>query len=238
MEKGRGDLRAKARIRKEGVMMQPACKVWIRDILAGTYGREKGEFGSPYVACNGKNVFRVNLIAPTKDMYAVEGYSSLTLDDGSASIRVKAWKEDVRFLKNVKIGDVVLVIGKIREYNEERYIVPEMVRVMEDQWAFVRKLELVKMYGRKEQPLVVEVETGEEHQLQNQGVEYETISESFSTRQMVIGALKDMGPEKGAAFSQIAGKVRAEESEIRRVLNELLEEGEIYEVSGYFKLTA
>ena len=37
---------------------------------------------------------------------------SLSLDDGSGAIRVKAWNETINLFLDVDIGDLVLVIGK------------------------------------------------------------------------------------------------------------------------------
>lgn len=48
-------------------------------------------------------------------------YATISLDDGSDTIRVKAWGE-VEKLLNVNEGDIVDVLGRVRYYNDEFYI--------------------------------------------------------------------------------------------------------------------
>ena len=40
------------------------------------------------------------------------------------------------------VGDAVLVIGKVREFDNERYILPEIVKKTNIEWMNARKLEL------------------------------------------------------------------------------------------------
>ena len=225
-------------------MALTAYKVWIKDLVVNECKKEEGEFGSTYVEINGKKVSRVNILTPVIDVYNTDGYSSITLNDGSENIRAKAWKEDIRFFENVKIGDIVLLIGKIKEWKGEKYLAPEVLRQMNEQWAFVRKLELAKLYGKKEIPIpnVVDEYIQEDTQ-KNKGYEEEriveeSVVESSSTRQKIVLAIKDLDSENGAEVLKITNKLKLDDSEIKKVLNELLEEGEIYEPrSGCFKLT-
>jgi len=60
-------------------------------------------------------------------------FESITLDDGSDTIRVKVWgEEDAALLEGVKENTLALVIGKIRKYEDEVYLVPEIVRELKD----------------------------------------------------------------------------------------------------------
>jgi RPA family protein len=97
-----------------------------------------------------KKVSRVNLVANVIDKYSDENkpYVSATLDDSTGQIRVKAFADFTNILSDVNIGDTVLIIGMIRVFNNEIYVTPEIAKVVEPKWGLVRKLELLKEYGK------------------------------------------------------------------------------------------
>ncbi|MBS3113123.1 hypothetical protein J4418_03505 [Candidatus Woesearchaeota archaeon] len=45
------------------------------------------------------------------------------------------------------IGNVINVIGKIREFNNERYILPEIIKRVSPKWLLVRKKEIECLYN-------------------------------------------------------------------------------------------
>ena len=93
---------------------------------------------------NGMNISRVNIVATL--IYKSEdlNYDSAIIDDGGGRILVRGFEKSNIF-SNVDVGDVVLVVGKIRDFNNERYIIPEILKKVEDAgWMNVRKLELRK----------------------------------------------------------------------------------------------
>lgn len=73
-----------------------------------------------------------------------KSYGFLVLDDGTETIRVKVWKEDVKLIERYSEGDIVDVFGKVREFGEEIYIVPEIVtRIDDPNWEILRELEII-----------------------------------------------------------------------------------------------
>ena len=94
---------------------QTACIFWIRDLVNAT--PELNSDGFRVFSVGGKIARRVNVIAAVIDSYdnLEKRYSSITLDDGSAQIKVKAWDEDTATLGDTKIGDMVLVVGLLHE---------------------------------------------------------------------------------------------------------------------------
>ena len=103
---------------------QTAYKVWIANLVTGIYSKGQGEFDPGHVIIGDKLVSRVNLIAGVIDKFTGEGYMTLSLDDSSGIIRVKAWKDDTKLIQDVDIGDLVTVIGKVKTYNNEIFIAP------------------------------------------------------------------------------------------------------------------
>jgi hypothetical protein len=59
-------------------------------------------------------------------------YGWMTIDDGTAVIRAKAWGEDVSWLEKVDKGSSVVVFGRVGSYQNELYLVPDFVKIVED----------------------------------------------------------------------------------------------------------
>ena len=71
-------------------------------------------------------------------------YGSFTIDDGTATTRIKAWSEKIGLLDKVKEGEIVDVIGRVGEYQDEIYILPDiLIPVTPNYWLY-RELELSK----------------------------------------------------------------------------------------------
>jgi hypothetical protein len=81
-----------------------------------------------------------------KNIREDQTYGSLRLDDGTETIRVKAWRQDVPTIAGIKVGDLIDVIGRVREYEGEIYLTPEVLARVEDpNWELVRELEILEM---------------------------------------------------------------------------------------------
>src|SRR3989338_5737482 len=107
-----------------------AYKVWVSDLVTNPYIKMSGEFESNYVEVKEKQVSRVNIIGTIVSKLESEdkNYISLVLDDSSEQIRIKTWREDVKIIKKFNVGECILVIGKVKNYNDETYVLPEIVK--------------------------------------------------------------------------------------------------------------
>ena len=139
-----------------------AVKLRIKDLVEGT--------------CDGRSVSTIfgevseaRILGTLIDIFVSddENYMSLTVDDGTETVRIKAWRQDVGKLKKFSKGDLIDVVGKVREYNEEIYLTPEVVlKVSPNKWV-LRELELMKLYVRsgalekvlEREPLEKEIES-------------------------------------------------------------------------------
>jgi RecG-like helicase len=96
-----------------------------------------------------KKIVRVNVIASVIDKYIQDGekkYASVTIDDASGQIKLKAFGDDIFALKDLTQGDTLQIIGIVREYNSELYITPEIAKKVDPKWLLVRKLEIQKAH--------------------------------------------------------------------------------------------
>ena len=218
------------------IQRKPACKVWISDIGNGQLQHETGEFGMYYFVLKDNPISRVNLIGSVVDVFISpeRSFASVALDDGSGTINVRTFKEDIGMLEGLKVGDMVMVIGRIREYNNDKYIIPEIIKNLNDpNWELVRRLELLKEYGvpKVEIKDFVEVKSGNTVMVENgsENVVSEQVGEVTSSSRNKILSLIEKADENGAEHSLILSSLGITEEEAAPILKELLSEGEIYQ---------
>jgi len=191
-----------------------AKKVRISDILSGKWIKKEGMEPS-YIETNyGERVSRARILCTIVSKFASEdgNFGSITLDDGTDTIRAKTFKT-VKPLESFEVGHVVDVIGKVKEYNGEIYIVPEIVKKIDDpNYEILRILEIKKnLQGKDEKE-----ETEKPKEDDKEGLRKEILT--------VIENAKD-----GASYDDILKNVTGEDEKIEEVINELLSEGICYE---------
>jgi len=214
----------------EQIERQVAYKIWLSNLNNGEYTKQEGEFAPNYINVDGKKISRINTVATViqKTTSDDETYSSLTIDDGSAQIRVKAWKEDVKIFSEVDVSDLILLIGKLREYQDELYITPEVVKKVSPKFQILRNLELNKEYG-KPKPLSMELNTKEE----TIEVKEEKIGNSpEQNRQVLLDKIQEFDQGEGAEISKVLTNSGIEEKEAEKMLQSLLLEGEVFNISS------
>lgn len=220
-----------------------AYKVWISDILMSEiYNDENPEFPVQFIKIKNQNISKVNVMANVVEKFLNENksFASITLDDGSGSIRAKAWKEDISKLENINIGDIVNIIGRPRVYNEESYIVPELIRKVEDpNFEVLRKLELLKLYGKPNLNgiRISNVEIKEEKKNEDYVEEIVVNQSSENNRQTIIKLIEKFDDGNGTEVGKIIDISNISRESVISIINELLTEGEIFEIrEGYVKL--
>lgn len=120
---------------------QTAYKLCVADILKGEL--IKDEFSATRVNLNGYEALRVNVIA-TMVFKSIQGqgFAGAIIDDGTGRISLRAF-ENADIFQNTEVGDAALIIGKIREFNGEKYLVPEILKKIENpEWVKLRNMEL------------------------------------------------------------------------------------------------
>lgn len=217
-----------------------AYRFWIKDIINAIPISQEGIH---LFEIRGKEALRVNIIAAVvnKQTNEEKTYSTITLDDGTETIRVKTWREDIKQLEGVNIGDPVMVVGKIRFYGNELSIMPEIVKKQEPEWLQVRKQELEKHYGKPEEK-GQEIEKEEPEQKEEEKpsaiVEEEVVNEPTQTaRQKILEIVENETSQEGAQISQVVQRSGLKEEEAEKAIDELLKEGELFQPrTGFLKV--
>lgn len=189
---------------------QVAFKVRISDILNSVF--MKDEMSAGFIKINDVTVSRVNLIATVVYKAEDQSANSVMIDDGTGKIILKSFEAFLPFSK-VDVGDIVLAIGKIREFNNEKYIIPEILKKLDNNsWINVRKLELKDsiVIEQKESPLEEVVEI-----LPN-------------SSENIYSLIKKIDSGEGADIDEIIKQSGLADAE--SIISRLLENGDIFEI--------
>ena len=188
-------------IRKRNV----AFKLRIGDILKGRPMMDEGKF--LFLELGDKKVVRVNILANCVDKFVQEGdrkYATLTVDDASGQFKLKAFGDDVAMFEDIVQGDTLQIIGNVREWNGELYVIAEVAKKVDARWLLVRKLEIQN--ARKDMPV------------ESSGLKGEIMEK-------IKAAEVDGGIDRDVIVMDIEASPEAIEVEIKK----LLEEGLVYE---------
>ncbi|MFC1666224.1 OB-fold nucleic acid binding domain-containing protein [Nanoarchaeota archaeon] len=127
-----------------------AFKFRVGDIFVGKPVFIEERFS--FLELGDKKIIRVNLIGNIVDKFDSEGdkkYSFITLDDGSGQIKLKSFGDDVEKFSGFSQGQTVCVIGVLRNWNNETYIAPEIIKEQDVKYLVLRKMEIEKERNKK-----------------------------------------------------------------------------------------
>ncbi len=204
---------------------QTAYKIWIKDVHSAQSQVDSTTGFSSYLSRD-KIIVRVNIIGSIIDSFQSGNYGSYVLDDGSAQIRLKVWGDDIFLVEGKSIGDFILVVGRIADFQGERYIRPEIVRGIHYDWALFRRLELIKEYGlpQKKEKVVM---SKEEKSVPE-------VEPSLLAREMVLNTIEK---EEEVSEEVLFKACELPRDKVSAAIYDLLKEGEIFSPKkGYYRL--
>ena len=220
----------------ETINRNTAYKIWIASLINGNYIKGQEQFESGYIEFNSEKISRVNLVGGVIDKNSAEKYVSVNLDDGSGIISLRAWNENMDLFLDVNIGDLILVIGKLKEYNNRIYVTPEIVRKLDNPlWLKVRKLELVRSYGDVKRVESMGVVEGQEFSSPVNEDDMTTVVEekmedsSGNFRSVLLGLIESLDSGNGADVNEVLKKSGLGENG-RDTVQDLIKSGEIFEL--------
>ncbi len=246
---------------EDPVKRQTAVKIRISDIKNSRYIKTEGEWEPNYLLTPYETkVSRVNLLGTVID----SDNNSFNIDDGTGQIIIRSFEE---LSKNQEIGNLVIVIGKPREFNEI-YVAPEIIKKIENkqkEWVELRKLELEKLYAstpQVEMPSKTESLSGietknneteaaqqqetktQQKEAHNEPLEEiqepepaETPGQESKTFDTILNTIKQLDDGNGADIENIISSSGLSEHEVENVVNNLLVDGEAFEIKpGRLKL--
>jgi len=190
----------------EDFKRQIARKVSITELQNGSYIRQEG-WQSNYVQTpSGDKVSRVNILGT---VVSEQQMGQFTIDDGTGKIMIRKFEES-QIIPDLEIGQVIMVIGRTREFGNQIYILPEIIKPIQNKiWIQVRLQEL----QRSSKIIPEEVEQPKE----------------IPTLKEVHEIIKELDAGEVVDIEEVLQKLQHEKSE--EIVQKLLREGEIFEIS-------
>ena len=219
---------------------QPAYFVEVKELLKGAFTKNQGWDPNFVTTSFGMKVSRTTVIGTVVEI----DEQSISVDDSTGIISARVFDDNALF-EGLKSGDVVMVIGKVRQYGEQNYITPEIVRKLDAAWVQYRKknVELIKkLYAEskiKQEELQASAEdfsNGAEvvQEIVESSVE-ETTNQKTSILEKVMKYIDD--EDKGSGVEKVKVLDKFDDEDVIDALDSLIMEGDIFEVKpGVFKV--
>jgi len=183
------------------IKRQVAVKAWIKELTSSSYVQESDLRPNYVLTQDNKKISRVNLLGAVVSLDQT-GLLSFVLDDGSSTITIRSFEQNPAW--KVELGEVVLVVGRPRQYGTEIYVLPEIIKKIDNKnWIEVRKIELGET-------TVVE----------------QTVQEKGSNSE-VYNLIKKLDEGSGVLVDAVIEKL----SDAEKIIDNLLSRGEVFEVS-------
>ncbi|MBN2101693.1 MAG: hypothetical protein JW716_02370 [Candidatus Aenigmarchaeota archaeon] len=251
------------------VERQTARKVRVKDIVNGRWVKKEGMVPSYAVTFYSEKVSRVELVGTVVASFTSENenFRTITIDDSTETVRIKAFKplesnskdqseanriekamKSFDILNKVKTGDLISIVGRLKEYNEEIYVMPELIRKITHKEELVHRLETAeKIAGVKKTGEIIS-KLREKYQDENNIVEYikrtypdikdywislslnkseEPGDDRLELRKQIMKIIEVS--QDGIKYTELLSKIKGHDTDIEAVINDLLNEGVCYE---------
>lgn len=242
-------------------MRSPGYKLKIEDLVQGEYIRSpEGTEPSYLLTPWGRHVARARVMGTVADKFVREdqGYATLRIDDGSETISLRAWREAVPELDRFGVGELIDVLGRVREYEGEIYLVPELIlRVEDPNWELVRELEIIgfkrEALSEGVRPRRIPTERPGPSQLKIDLPQHTKTTEPTAEdveeepplpevpdeiKKQVILAIEKLDKGEGATPAEVAIELNLPQPQVEDAFRVIFVGGDIFEpVAGRFKLT-
>jgi len=187
-------------------------------LLGGQFVKGEAQIQPSYVIASGKKFSRVHIIAV---IVAITG-NEATLDDGTGKIVARSF-ENPGFFTNIQLGDIVRIIGKVRAFNEQIYIIPEIIKKMTNrEWVTFHKLQH-RLHRKQDVHQEMSPDIAEE--IIDDIDPAHTISQTPS--EDILQQIKDLDTGDGA---QIEAIIAGGGLETEKIIQNLLETGDVFEI--------
>ncbi len=191
---------------------QTAYKIRIKDILNFKYIKTEG-FDPNYLEIQSQEISRINIMGVVIQKSRLDNYKTLVIDDSTGKISARIFENKV-FLDKIEVGDIVLVIGRPREFSSEKYILIETIKKIDPAWTKVRELELEKNIA-EHIPIT-----------KNKIPVKESIVDLNPTNK-IIKLIKELDKGNGVSIEELSSK---NIEGIDKMVDVLLKEGDVFEI--------
>ncbi len=216
-----------------------ACKVFIQSIIKGKYVLGKEQEPNYLELGEELKIYRINLIAVIINKEKVGMIANLLLDDGTGRIIARLFEES-KALQNVEVGEVVQIIGRVRVFNDEKYISPEIIKKIDSLWLKVRNKELERLLMFKAGNNTPESNTNEKNEANISSENSEEVSNNEISNEeasvihnedvlyeKLVKLIKELDRGQGVLIEEVIDKSPLKDTET--IINRMLENGDIFQ---------
>ncbi len=224
-----------------------AVKCTIGRINAYTFVQEDEQNSNYLQTPDGQKIFRLNIMGIIVNKEKQGNITHLLLDDGTGKIILRSFEEN-KNVRELMVGDMVMVIGRVRVYNQEKYLSAEILKKIDSIWIKVRKLELKEEFELTETnlveeerkiplntPIIIKPAIAVASSTLNEGIEEEIIEEEIQGMpvntqlfvQKILILIKELDTGSGAPIEEIISKSPLNETE--KLLEQMLQKGDIFQ---------
>ena len=193
---------------KKDFSRQPAIKITIGSLLFCNYVEQNDDDPNYLELSSGEKLYRLNLMAVILDKENVGAITNLLVDDGTGKIILRSFEENEN-IEQLSIGDSVLVVGKLRKYNQEKYVSPEIIKKINPGWLKLRSLELMNNNQ--------DYNNDDNNQESNEKDNNKKTKENLNNTSKIIENKKDNG------FSEELVKNKEKIEEVPELVNEFID---------------
>lgn len=233
---------------------QTAKLLDFQQLNSGKYFQREGFEPNFLLLPSGRRISRARAVGTVVDRFVNddETYGSLTLDDGNDTTQIKFFSE-LELMEDFEIGQVIEVVGKVREYQGQIYLDGEVLREVKPEKELLHRLRLAKREEKWDQirETVKQLEeSGKSHDdIENEMAgklndnEVDALLQSFNANfssaeseedmenieREVLDAVQELDEGEGADYSDILDMIDEPEDKLEDTVNSLLSEGTCYE---------
>ena len=220
----------------------------------GKYFQREGFEPNFLLTVDGRRLSRARLVGTVVDSFINddETYGSLTIDDGQDTTQIKFFNE-VDDMREYEIGDILEVVGKVREYQGQIYLDGEVLKKSEiekellhqlrykktkEEWSQIREtVKQLKESGKDQDEIEKEMagkldEDEVDALLQSFGETFDTADSEEDRENLereVLEAIEELDEGDGADYSEIVDNIDEAEDKLEDTINGLLSDGTCYE---------
>jgi hypothetical protein len=198
---------------------QTAYLTTIGTVLGGSFVKSEAQMQPSYVkTADGQELSRIHFIAVVVSL----DHHEAVLDDGTGKIIARHF-ENPEFFSLFHLGDIIRIIGRVRAFNEQLYLVPEIAKkITNKQFIALHKL-LLQQQHQEFTPAPVSEITEEQHE----EVPIDDIQDTApGPVDRIIAYIKAKDTGEGVLIEEIANEVEHTD----KLIKNLLESGDLFEM--------
>ena len=207
----------------EEIKRQTAYKCSISTLNTGVFIKKQG-WESSYLMTEYGDFSRVNIMA----VVVSKDDTSCVLDDSTSQINGRMFDKTEQMLPII-IGDVVMIVGRPRDFNNQIYLTIELIKKISPSWVAYRKkeLSLIQKIRKLDDLPKVEKKILEPEIIDNKS--------SLGSKDKVAQVIKALDTGNGANIEDVLRLSKIQNGE--EIISDMMMRGEIFELkAGYIKL--